>query len=108
MFESACAQGLVTVLCNYRGVNEFPFIDVLTCDIDVGGWLLSGLQMGLAVVSEQPTLTDSGSEEAEVSADGSATATCACPSRASTRRRGRSVGTRRRRTRSCRSRWITA
>ena len=35
--------GVIDLLCKFRGVNAFPRHGGLSCPVDVGGWLMSGI-----------------------------------------------------------------
>ena len=43
--------GVLHLLCAFTGLNNFPY-DTLVCPVDLGGWLISPAQQGLALLDE--------------------------------------------------------
>jgi hypothetical protein len=39
------------LLCAFAGLNNFPY-DTLRCPIDLGGWLISPAQQGMALMDD--------------------------------------------------------
>ena len=40
--------GVLDIMCKFSGLVNFPF-DILKCQLEVGGWLMSGIQQGVTL-----------------------------------------------------------